>query len=80
MSRCSSCRASIVWVRTPAGRKMPCDPEHQSWEDGTVVDDAGNVTTGGALGYRPHWASCPNAKRHRSPQRGLFSDTQRGAK
>lgn len=39
MSRCSSCGASVVWVRTRAGKKMPCDPELFS-----VVPGEGTVT------------------------------------
>lgn len=34
MSRCRACRATILWVRMPSGKLMPCNP---------VPDDEGNV-------------------------------------
>lgn len=68
MSQCKSCEAPLVWIKTIAGRPMPCDPEFADWPDGTVVDTMGNVHTTGGRGYRPHWASCPNADQHRDQQ------------
>ncbi len=61
--RCRSCRAPIVWARTPAGRLMPLDP--------TPTDD-GNVEIIGGLAvvhHQPpldsghaHGEAHPNAK------------------
>jgi hypothetical protein len=84
---CSSCSATVVWVRTPKGKKMPCDPELfavRIAEDGpeTVVTvDGKTVRAERVLGLlsetpaipgRPvvlgrisHFATCPNAARHR---------------
>lgn len=72
MSQCKSCGAPIVWIRTPTGRRMPCDSTFATWPDGTVVDTMGNVQSDGGRGYRPHWATCPNADKHRIRERRLF--------
>lgn len=58
-STCTSCKAPIVWVRTANGRSMPCDPEVLA-----VVTDTGEI----ARGRQSHFASCPNADRHRRPR------------
>lgn len=101
-ARCSSCDAPIRWITTPAGRKMPLDPEPvevitvSNWEVaaqgafspretrepvlyrpldppvmGQTVHQFGGYRVGPevegprTLGWRPHWASCPNAAQHR---------------
>lgn len=51
-STCKGCGASIVWIKTPNGKAMPCDNAIE-----TVVTDNGEVIKG----RRPHWASCPAA-------------------
>lgn len=56
IEKCRSCQAPIVWVKTAAGKSMPVD--------------AGSVTVGDLV-YDPTWhvshfATCPNAKQHRS--------------
>lgn len=72
MSACGRCGAAIVWVRTPAGKAMPCDaravyivqeeggPEKGVLRDGRVVScrfvDEPGEAT--ALGYVPHFATC----------------------
>ena len=74
--RCSKCRADVVWVRTKAGKKMPCDPVPVTyWKDGRgkgrIVTPNGEVlacrfegeadkATG--WGYIPHWATCRYGK------------------
>lgn len=78
MAVCSSCGASIIWLRTPAGKWMPANeglvPYRQSDEGNNfVVDDRGNMIrcilkfegfpTG--MARIPHWATCPNAARHK---------------
>jgi hypothetical protein len=86
---CSSCSATVVWVRTPKGKKMPCDPELfavRPAEDGphTVVTVEGKTIRGErvfgplepetagvsasfpvVLARISHFATCPNAARHR---------------
>lgn len=72
MSACGRCGAAIVWVRTPAGKAMPCDarpvyivqeeggPEKGVLRDGRVVScrftDDPDQATG--MGYVPHFATC----------------------
>lgn len=74
-SPCRSCRAPILWARTPAGKRTPLDPEPV--KDGTIqlvivggvemaivltnpADIAGCQVDGIPL-YQSHFASCPNA-------------------
>lgn len=60
MSKCRACGADIVWIETPNGKRMPCDPPRR-----TIVDDMGQVREG----RTPHWATCPNAEQfRRGPQ------------
>lgn len=74
MSRCSTCRAEITWVKTAAGKSMPLDAEPT--EDGNVVlvnglavvlhaRGAEGVAAVGATRYTPHWATCPQSAQHR---------------
>lgn len=73
MPQCKSCEAQILFVELPSGRKMPVDAgDPQKYSFGTVVDAWGKVTTDGGHGWRPHWASCPGADKHRS-QGDLFT-------
>lgn len=73
---CRGCGAPIVWIKTPAGKAMPCDPApvyYKATPDGKdkVVTTRGEVVSceivPGAnatdAGYRPHWATCPQAGR-----------------
>ncbi len=70
MSRCSTCRAEITWVKTAAGKSMPLDAEPT--EDGNVVlvnglavvlgaKGAQGVAAVGATRYTTHWATCKEA-------------------
>lgn len=68
---CRSCGAPVRWVRTEAGRRMPINPD---------PDPAGNLVldvTGLAVQvdptatgpkYTSHFATCPEAARHRKPK------------
>lgn len=71
---CRGCGARIVWIKTPAGKAMPCDPSpvyYKADPEGKdrIVTTRGEVvactiTTGADAtdaGYRPHWATCPQA-------------------
>ena len=53
MSKCKGCGAEIVWIKTTAGKAMPCDLNKM-----TIVTESGETVTG----YIPHWATCPAAK------------------
>lgn len=72
MSKCKHCGAEIKWIRTTAGKRMPCDPDpvpyrYQLGGKERIVTSNGEVlpcVTGVApeeaegVGYLPHWASC----------------------
>lgn len=76
MTKCKGCGAEIVWIKTAAGKSMPCDANAVAyWADPlgkhTVITPNGeivrcdlecdpNKTT--SMGYVPHWATCPAAK------------------
>lgn len=71
---CRGCGAPIVWIKTPAGKAMPCDPAPVYYKAAPggkdkIVTTRGEVVSceiapGGEAtdaGYRPHWATCPQA-------------------
>lgn len=70
MAQCKKCKAEIVWVETPAGKLMPCDPGEVFAQ--TAVTPGGEVfkaESGGKVwGLVPHWATCPNADEFRKPK------------
>lgn len=75
-STCKGCGKPIIWVPTPGGKAMPCDPEPLTyWErpkaPGKIVTPngetlscifEGDLQNATGIGYRPHWASCPKYK------------------
>ena len=75
MSKCKKCGAEIKWIKTIAGKSMPCNPSPVTyWQrekaQGKVVTPNGEVIScefeGDAsqatgIGYIPHFATCPNA-------------------
>ena len=79
MARCKSCDAEIVWIRTKAGKQMPCDAGYVPFwakvkAKEKIVTDSGDVIsclldgdpeemTG--VGHRSHFATCPFSKQHR---------------
>lgn len=79
MGNCRSCGARILWIRTAAGRNMPVDPAPLGYRkvpggrerivtpDGDVITgekcEAGETPDG--YGYMSHFATCPEAGRHR---------------
>ena len=75
VSKCRSCGAEIIWIRTKAGKNMPCDamPRYFAEADGgsiTFVTPDGEVKHGecmepGIMGYIPHWVTCPDAFKFR---------------
>lgn len=80
---CRGCGAEILWIRTPAGKAMPVNPERVCyWQnplgaykivrpDGVVVSADLNVERGPAtgLGYISHFATCPMANEYRGSRR-----------
>lgn len=58
ISRCRTCRARIVWLKTSAGKNMPCDadtvePHDELFEYGRHVS---------------HFTTCAQADQHRRPR------------
>lgn len=72
MAVCRGCGRDIIFIRTPQGRKMPCEKELQLYwvkEGGKerIVSIYGEVfacelegdpLTASGVGHRPHWATC----------------------
>lgn len=79
MSKCRSCGKEIIWIKMTSGKSMPCDSEkisftlaHPSDKDALVlVEPSGKITkghfdpNGEKIGYTSHFATCPNADKHR---------------
>jgi len=81
MAKCRSCGANIIWLKTKAGKSMPCDAGLvKYWEkrggskkivtpDGEVVScelEPGLFDRNETgSGYIPHWSTCPNAHEFR---------------
>ena len=74
-STCRGCGARIVWIRTLAGKSMPCDAQPVAFmpsgtggqmvvtPDGRVVRaDVVKGDSSGSLGYISHFATCPKSK------------------
>lgn len=58
-SKCRSCDARIVWLKTQKGKNMPVD-----WtEDAQVDADAGRVFDFNE--HISHFKTCPDADQHR---------------
>lgn len=77
--QCSGCGARIIWIKTEAGKNMPCDPDIKNYKiDKTgkekIVTLTGKVVTGitgvdnahsDGFGYISHFATCRNANSFR---------------
>lgn len=55
ITRCSSCRARIIWFKTAAGKNMPVDADSV-----LPTDEALELPR-----HIVHWSTCPNANQHR---------------
>jgi hypothetical protein len=74
-SRCSSCGAPIIWVRTPAGRPTPVNADSgvELQRDGKVhvVATRTGYHAVKVTAYTSHFATCPQAARWRQqPKKG----------
>lgn len=79
MAKCRGCGAEIIWIRTLAGKSIPCDPTPVIyWErakakgkvvtpNGEVIscDFAGDLKKATGIGYISHWSTCPEANQFR---------------
>ena len=76
---CKSCGKEIVWIKTIAGKAMPCDaaPQYYRQRPGgkrKIVTPNGEVLSceilenpeqATGVGYTPHWATCSAPNRFR---------------
>lgn len=75
MTKCKSCGADLVFIRTKSGKYMPCDARPRWFAEVkggslTYVTPEGAVKHGefcspGERGYIPHWVTCPAASKWR---------------
>lgn len=73
MAECSSCHAQVTWAWTEKGSRIPLDIEEVAGGNLVyVVGRPGGTPTvryvqpePDVLRLRSHFASCPNAKKHR---------------
>ena len=79
MSKCKSCGAEIIWIKTASGKAMPCDAAPISFDlvlPGTkgaltLIEQDGRVAFGkfnpggDHIGYISHFATCPAAAEYR---------------
>lgn len=79
MAKCNGCGAEIIWIKTTAGKWMPCNAAPVAYkrrERGSkvVVLKSGETVTAATgyslasadgLGYEPHWATCRCAQKFR---------------
>ena len=76
-AKCKECEKTIVRIRTPGGKSIPCDPEELCYWAGSgyhdkIVTPNGEIITcklngytqnATGIGYRPHWETCPKNKK-----------------
>ena len=60
--KCRSCGQQVIWIKTVAGKNMSCTPNGEVLS-GELVGAGTQDATG--VGYISHFATCPNAARHR---------------
>ena len=78
MSRCKSCGAEIVWIKSAGGKWIPCDEglvpyrESETGAESVVLDNGQVVRCTFKYAGQPtgmariaHWATCPYADQHR---------------
>ena len=77
MSKCKSCGAEIIWIKTASGKMMPCNPQKISYKNTfprgnmTLITPEGKFVTGtidlssATYGYESHFATCPAASKFR---------------
>jgi hypothetical protein len=69
--RCRSCQAPIEWAFTEKGKRIPLDRTTSSAVANIVLDPDGTarVVAAGEGDRISHFATCPNAGRHRRNRR-----------
>ena len=80
---CKSCGKEIVWIKTIAGKAMPCDAEPRYYcqhmgDKSKIVTPNGEVLSceilenpeqATGIGYTPHWGTCSAPNRFRRGER-----------
>ena len=80
MAKCKACGRDIIWIMSPAGKAIPCDPVAVPYRKAEKAKEK-IVTLNGevvscvydddiehapqALGFIPHWATCTEPERFR---------------
>lgn len=64
MPKCKSCGAEIHFLETKTGSLMPVDAKPAR----VLVEQQGETWYGVEDGYTSHFATCPNAAKHRRPK------------
>ena len=85
MPSCKACMAAIVWIKTPAGKSIPCNATPRYYIEKPRVGSKKIVTQNGqvlsceytedpakatGVGYVPHWATCPYSGQFRRKHHG----------
>lgn len=83
MAVCKKCLADIIWIRTAAGKPIPCNSapvyyiEKPKSGKKKIVTPNGQVISceytndsnkATGVGYIPHWSTCPYADMFRKSQ------------
>ena len=70
--KCRSCGQQVIWIKTVAGKNMSCNPQLVTYRQGDGKEKIVTPKLVGAgtqdatgVGYISHFATCPNAARHR---------------
>jgi hypothetical protein len=59
ITRCRSCQARIIFLKTAAGKNMPVDADTVEPDDDEFDSER----------HESHFVSCPNADKHRKPRK-----------
>jgi transcription elongation factor Elf1 len=66
MANCKSCGAEIEWIKTPQGKSHPVDASPKKlWQ---YTDHPVNNPWQLVDVYESHFATCPDANKHRKPK------------
>lgn len=85
---CGKCKKRIRWIKTAAGKNMPCDEDFVYYKEDAagkdkIVTPDGKVATGTIVhspefvtgfGYIPHFATCEYEKMFRKKRRRAKSE------
>jgi len=75
LAECGTCGAPMRWERTVRGKPIPLDPQPVpgahlfiTVPSGRVADDRSQEAHPGAERFTTHFATCPDAHKHRRPR------------